>query len=303
MDKIKEALVSLDFVAIDFETVSNKPGSICWAGAVKVRNGRQVDSFDCPVAPAVPRSEWNPQNMRHNHVKDEDLIGAPSWPDVLEPLREFMGEDILAFHSAKSADISMMEKACEQYLIPMPVFDYVCTYEAAKLIYPGLSGSHPYNLGNLCRKFNLGLSENEYHTATYDAGKCAELLIFLARKLNANGLVDMGEQYTIRSVIGDASLPEDVRQVIGADPYGGIDSWADRLFPEPSKPGDKCRVCGSVISNRSRKSCREYHCCTAPCVSLLEGALERAQRRLEHPVSFIQEEFSLGDTIIAGWLS
>ena len=147
--------MSLDFVAIDFETVSNKPGSICWAGAVKVRNGRQVDSFDCPVAPAVPRSEWNPQNMRHNHVKDEDLIGAPSWPDVLEPLREFMGEDILAFHSAKSADISMMEKACEQYLIPMPVFDYVCTYEAAKLIYPGLSGSHPYNLGNLCRKFNL----------------------------------------------------------------------------------------------------------------------------------------------------
>lgn len=83
--------MSLDFVAIDFETVSNKPGSICWAGAVKVRNGRQVDSFDCPVAPAVPRSEWNPQNMRHNHVKDEDLIGAPSWPDVLEPLREFMG--------------------------------------------------------------------------------------------------------------------------------------------------------------------------------------------------------------------
>ena len=54
------------------------------------------------------------KRVRHTHVKDEDLIDAPSWPDVLEPLREFMGEDILAFHSAKSADISMMEKACEQ---------------------------------------------------------------------------------------------------------------------------------------------------------------------------------------------
>lgn len=85
------------YTALDLETTGLNPkkDKIIEIGAVKVRNGEITDRFQSFV---------NPGRVLENKVKnltgicDAMLEGAPEMGELIEPLIEFLGEDVLVGH-------------------------------------------------------------------------------------------------------------------------------------------------------------------------------------------------------------
>ena len=97
------------YTALDLETTGLNPkkDKIIEIGAVKVRNGEITDRFQSFV---------NPGRVLENKVKnltgicDEMLEGAPEMGELIEPLIEFLGEDVLVGHRILF-DYSFVKKA------------------------------------------------------------------------------------------------------------------------------------------------------------------------------------------------
>ena len=98
-----------DYVCLDLETTGLDPKTdkIIEIGAVKVRNGEIVDSFQSFVNPGrmLPA-----KIIELTGIHDEDLKDAPSIEEVLPLFLEFAGDDCFLGHSILF-DYSFMKKA------------------------------------------------------------------------------------------------------------------------------------------------------------------------------------------------
>lgn len=278
----------LDYTALDLEWVSEKGAAICEIGAVRFRQGKPTDTFHSKVRPGTPQSEWNPFSVRVSHADMRELIDAPEWGDIYPDLLDFTGDDILAIHNAPS-DISHMVKACEatpDQSDPLEIghlslrsFDYVDTCTLDKRVAPGRD---EHTLGASCRAWKVDWDKSRHHTADYDALKCGELLAAIASSYAVTDFDQWGYAVALREIVADMYLPDDVRNTVIAAPGASADEWLESLYWTPAEPGDPCRVCGRLLSSKSRKVYRAAHCCTAPCYAELRGLFEGLRGRLDN---------------------
>lgn len=86
-----------DFVALDIETTGLNPkrDRIIEIGAVKVREGKEVQQFEKLINPARKLEE---KIIQLTGITDEELEKAPYIEDVLPELLDFMGNDVLLGH-------------------------------------------------------------------------------------------------------------------------------------------------------------------------------------------------------------
>lgn len=68
--------MSLDFVAVDFETWNNNMDSMCQFGLVKVIDGKVVDSLCRIVRPLIVAGPSNKITVKKNGGIDEDAVGG-----------------------------------------------------------------------------------------------------------------------------------------------------------------------------------------------------------------------------------
>src|SRR4051812_17325405 len=91
--------MSMQYIAFDLETTGFLPGvdQIVEIGAVRFANGEIISKFCTLVNPrrAMPEAA-----SRVTGISDEMLIGKPYIEDILEPLAEFCGNDLLVAHNA-----------------------------------------------------------------------------------------------------------------------------------------------------------------------------------------------------------
>ncbi|RSX58711.1 exonuclease domain-containing protein [Bifidobacterium samirii] len=282
----------LDFTAVDLEWVANQGAAICSVGAVRFRDGKPQEAFDVKVRPQTPYSQWEQWAIKKNHVTFEDVMFEPEWCDIYDDFLDFTGEDVLAFHNAKSADLPHLEKACDSYDLAYRPFDYLCTYSLSKLMFPNRQGKGKHTLSSMCKAQGIDWNASLYHTAAYDAQKCGELLVSLARLVNASTLQDISRGIAFRNVVSDKTIPTDMRSVIEAMPDATIEEWINALYETPANPGDKCRMCDQPLSSKARKQYRPAHCCTAPCWHRLEQQFEQQKKLLDQPPELIRPSYS-----------
>jgi len=170
---INDANIKLDdavFTVIDIETtgLSNRYDDIIEIGAVKIKNGLEIDSFHSFIN---PKKRLSSITKEITGITDEMLIGAPLFEDIATNLRKFLQNTIFVAHNA-SFDFEFINEFFKKHTkegIYNPVID---TLSLARSIYPHLKS---YSLGSVSRSLNVAYLEDEAHRADYDARVLSEV--------------------------------------------------------------------------------------------------------------------------------
>lgn len=150
---------NLNFTAIDFETAIGPRYSICQVGLVVVENGIITNTYNQLIQP--PNNEYSFWNIRVHGIYPEHTENAPLFPDIWNELEPLVQNQLLIAHNAPF-DRSCLIKTLEYYHLPVPVFQFECTYKATKM-----------KLNDACNAYNVVLQK--HHDALSDALACAGL--------------------------------------------------------------------------------------------------------------------------------
>ena len=162
------------YVVVDVETTGGRPGlhRLTEIGAVKVIGGDVVAEFQTLLNPqrSIP-----PNITRITGITNEMVAPAPRFIEQAEAFRDFMGDAIFAAHNVNfdygfiSAEYEMID---QRFRHPK-----LCTCASMRRLYPG---HRSYSLKNLCRDFDISLTQ--HHRALCDAKAAAELLKLINEK-------------------------------------------------------------------------------------------------------------------------
>jgi len=167
------------FVAFDLETTGIVAGvdRIVEIGAVRFIDGQIEGVFSTLVDPLMPIP---PGASRVNGITDDMVVGKPKVGELLAPLAEFCGDDVLIAHNAEfdtqflKADINKNEAKAPRGII-------LDSYPMAKKVFPGLAN---YKLVTLVT--HLSIPSTGFHRAEEDASYCGYLLLKMIEKISGS---------------------------------------------------------------------------------------------------------------------
>lgn len=112
------------FVALDVETASRSPASVCAVGAARFELGRETGHFKSLVRFSGP--------VRFGQIHGlaaADLAGAPAWPEVWRALLQFVG-DVREFVSFRAMfDRGAILAMCARHDVRVPPLRFTCAAE------------------------------------------------------------------------------------------------------------------------------------------------------------------------------
>ena len=169
-----------EYVVFDLETtgLSSANEAITEIGAVKVKNGEIVDSFNEFVNPGKPIP---PKIVELTGITDSMVADAPYIDEILPKFYEFVGNSVLVAHNA-GFDTSFIKKAASDCGMEYN-FTVIDTLDLARATVPELK---KHNLAALTKHFNVKL-EN-HHRACDDAMATAHIFLKLVAKLEDMGV-------------------------------------------------------------------------------------------------------------------
>jgi DNA polymerase-3 subunit epsilon len=176
--------VSLNFVAIDFETANASPASPCAVGLVRVRNGRIDDSLALTFMPPAPHDWFNEFNIKIHGIRPSDVADGPYWHEVLPLMLEFIGDDVLIAHNAQF-DMGVLREAAAAVEVELPDLQYLCSLLMSRKTY----NLESYRLNAVA--YAVGHEEFDHHDALADADACARIVIHMAGRNDAEDLVGL----------------------------------------------------------------------------------------------------------------
>lgn len=164
------------YVVLDLETTGGTAiyHRITEIGAVKVRSGEVIETFQTLVNPGRPIPR---QIQQLTGITNEMVASAPSFQEVAESLQEFLKGSILVAHNA-AFDYSFLQKEFERLDVRF-TRPYLCTKNLMKKYYPKLN---TYSLKGLTTQFQIPLQN--HHRALCDAEAAAQLLILINKRRN-----------------------------------------------------------------------------------------------------------------------
>jgi len=157
------------FVVFDIETtgLSAVNDMITEIGAIKVENGKIIDTFSQLINPErpIPEKITNLTGITDDMVKDKPTIG-----EIINDFKEFIKDHVLVAHNA-SFDVGFIREKFKLFNLDLnnPVLD---TLELSRAVFPDLK-SHKLNI--IANHLNIELIN--HHRAVDDAKATAEILI------------------------------------------------------------------------------------------------------------------------------
>ena len=152
------------FVAVDYETMTKDPASICAAGFVKVKDGVIHEQYYTLVKPV---DDNRPDTFTYLHgISREMVASAPEYPVAHAKLREMLSDGSPFVCHWVGADVKFMQACREHYNLDDILGECIDTYE--------LSGM---SLKNACEHYGIDLCD--HHDALCDARACAQLYLAL----------------------------------------------------------------------------------------------------------------------------
>lgn len=167
------------FIAFDLETTGILAGvdRIVEIGAVRFIDGEVDGVFSTLVDPlmSIP-----PGATKVNGITDDMVKGKPRVEELLEPLAEFCGEDIMIAHNAEF-DTQFLSSDIKKHELKAPRGLILDSYPMAKKVFPGLAN---YRLSTLVQHLNIPSAG--FHRAEEDASYCGYLLLKMIEKISGS---------------------------------------------------------------------------------------------------------------------
>lgn len=171
------------WVAIDFETASERRGSPCAVGMVKVVEGEIVDRQAFLIRPPV--FEFSSFNVALHGITPNMCEDAPEWPEALDRVLAFADGLPFVAHYA-SFDMGVIRDACDELKMPWPEIRYQCSWSASRRTFEGLaSHSLPFVAAH------TGVELADHHDAASDAEAAAHLMLAVMRERGADSLDEL----------------------------------------------------------------------------------------------------------------
>ena len=184
INPIKDKLEDATFVVFDLETTGFNAGgadSIIEIGAVKLKNGEIIDTFDELIDPGKPLSA---KITEITHITDEMLKGKMNEETGVKKFKEWYGDLPLVAHNAKF-DTSFIKMAYQKY--DLGEFDN-CVLDTLELSRALDKGEARHSLSAITKRYNVVFDEDAHHRANYDAEGTALVLAKMIKKLVDNNI-------------------------------------------------------------------------------------------------------------------
>jgi len=160
--------ISLDTETTGFDPVADQPIEI---SAVKFQGDKIIETFDTLLNPGI---EIPSMVTFITGIKNEDLVGAPTFNEIKDKLREFLGDYPIIGHNI-SFDIEFLQK--KGLPVENPMYD---TLHLAGIL---LDKMPSLSLDTLTR--TLKIQHENKHRALSDALACFELFKIFQEKISA----------------------------------------------------------------------------------------------------------------------
>jgi len=207
-------LCDVTFVVLDLETTGTSPATcaITEVGAVKVRGGEALGTFQTLVNPGLPIP---PAITVLTGITEAMVVPAPKVGDVLGPFTRFVGDAVIVGHNV-SFDLRFLRAAMDEHGYPRFGNTVVDTCALARrLVREEVPNCR---LATLAERFRVG--HRPTHRALEDAWATVEVLHALLERAGSLGVLGLDDL---------VALPR-----VGAHPQLGKLAMANRL---PRCPG------------------------------------------------------------------
>jgi DNA polymerase III subunit epsilon len=170
----------MNVTSIDFETANHSRVSICAAGLAVFEDGNLTEAPYWLVRPPKPHGSFHEIFIACHGLTHLDVLDAPEFPAIApELLGRLTRADLVIAHNA-AFDIDHLRNTLDHFGLPRPEFDYVCTCNLARRIWPELPNHQLSTLtAHIGHKFN-------HHHAQSDAEAAGRVLLAMMKQVSAN---------------------------------------------------------------------------------------------------------------------
>ena len=172
-----------DYVAVDIETTGFSPEycEIIEIGCIRIRNGKEVDSFSCLVRPD-DMDAVDGFITKLTGITPEMLEGASPISEILPAALQFIDTDIVVGHNV-SFDVNFIYDNAEQLGLAPFSNDYIDTMRLSRRVFPDLKN---HRLNTLIKEF--GIPKATSHRAESDARQTHLCFEYLRNHIDMNNL-------------------------------------------------------------------------------------------------------------------
>lgn len=181
-------LVGIDAVALDTETtgLDAKTARVVQIGSVRISGGvlredQRLDRLVNPGSPIPPRSS------EVHGIRDQDVVGAPSFGEAIPELEAFIARTIVVGHTI-DYDLAVLRR---EYQIAGRAWNEMRSLDLRHLARLAAPGSARYDLDGICEA--LGIRIEGRHTAIGDALAAGRAFVALVPLLKKQGIHTLSE--------------------------------------------------------------------------------------------------------------
>ena len=209
--------IDTEYCVFDLETtgISANNEKITEIGAIKIKNGEVIDTFECFVNPEKPIPE---RVVEITHITNDMVKDAETIDTVLPKFLDFIGDSVLVAHNAEFDVGFIRHNASIQQL----KFDntYIDTLKLAKDLFPDYK---KYKLGIIADK--LGIRVDVAHRALDDVKTLVQVFEVMLKMLKEKGvktLKDIDELFNDEENSEAYKKLESYHAIILAKDYVGL---------------------------------------------------------------------------------
>ncbi len=181
----KNQNLDTEYCVLDIETtgLSFRTEKITEFGAIKIKNGEIIDTFECFVNPEKPIPY---EVIKVTHITDDMVRDAETIEQVLPKFLEFIGDDVLVAHNA-NFDIGFIRHFAELQGYKLNN-TYIDTLALARDMFPDYK---KHKLGVIAD--NLGIRVDVAHRALDDVKTLVKVFEVMIKKLKEKGVTTVNE--------------------------------------------------------------------------------------------------------------
>jgi DNA polymerase-3 subunit epsilon len=179
---------TMNFTSLDFETANYSRISICAAGMAVFEDGCLTETPYWLVRPPKGHGFFRDDFTEIHGLTRFDVQDAPEFPAIApELLARLARADIVIAHCA-AFDMGHLRETLDYFGLPHPKFNYLCTCNLARRIWPDLPN---HKLNTLAA--HLG-HDFQHHHAKSDAEAAGRVLLAMMKHAKAGTPSDLMQQ-------------------------------------------------------------------------------------------------------------
>jgi len=163
----------MEFVAIDVETANADMASICQIGLAKYKSGKIVEEWSSLVD---PEDYFDSINIGIHGITEDDVVGAPKFPDLFQKLSDFLTGEVCVSHT--HFDRVSVSRAIDKYSLNVINTVWLDSARVARRAWEECAWSG-YGLSNVCKIIGYDF---KHHNALEDAKASGQVLISAIHK-------------------------------------------------------------------------------------------------------------------------